>query len=53
MEDVNTRRRIFLSLNSELGCGHKELNSRKFHLNLAFKASWNNRDEIRENANSF
>ena len=31
MEDVTTRRRIFLSL-SKLGCGLKEFNSRKFHL---------------------
>ena len=41
MEDVNTRRRIFLSL-SELGCGLQQLNSRKFNLRLTFKASWNN-----------
>ena len=45
MEDVNTRRRIFLSL-SKLGCGLQEFNSRKFHLHLTFKASSNNRDDI-------
>ena len=44
MEDVNTRRRIFLSL-SKLGCGLQKFNSRKFHLHLTFKASWNNRDD--------
>ena len=38
------RRRIFLSL-SKLGCGLQEFNSRKFHLHLIFKASWNNRDD--------
>ena len=44
MEDVNTRRRIFLSL-SKLGCGLLEFISSKFHLHLAFKASWNNLGE--------
>ena len=38
MEDVYTRRRIFLSL-SKLGCGLQEFNSRKFHLHLKFQAS--------------
>ena len=46
-QDVNTRRRIFLSL-SKLGCGLQEFNSRKFHLNLTFKASWNNGDDVRK-----
>ena len=45
MEDVNTRRRNFLSL-SKVGCGLHELNSRKFHLHLTFEASWNNRDDV-------
>ena len=36
MEDVNTRRRIFLSL-STIGCSLQQINSRKFHLHLAFK----------------
>ena len=33
MEDVHTRRRIFLSL-AKPGCGLQEFNSRKFHLHL-------------------
>ena len=45
MEDVNTRRGIFLSL-SKLGCGLQEFNSRKFHLLLIFKASWNKKHEF-------
>ena len=36
MDDVNTRRLIFLSL-SKLGCGLQEFNSRKFHLHLIFR----------------
>ena len=42
MEDVNTRRRSFLSL-YKLGCGLQKLNSRIFDLHLTFKVSWNNR----------
>ena len=45
MKDVNTRRRISLSL-SKLGCGFQEFNYRIFHLHLTFKASWNNRDDV-------
>ena len=45
MEDVNTRRRIFLTL-SKLGCGLQEFNSRKFHLHLTFKANWNNQEDV-------
>ena len=45
VEDVNTRRRIFLSL-SKFGCGLQDYNSRKFHLHLTFRESWNNRDEV-------
>ena len=52
MEDVNTRRRIILSL-SKLGCDLQEFNPRKFHLHLAFKASWNNREDVWKNAKSF
>ena len=40
MEDVNTRRRIFLSL-SKLVCGLQEFNSRIIHPRLTFKASRN------------
>ena len=36
MEDLNTRRRIFLSL-SKLGCSLKKFNSTGFHLLLTFK----------------
>ena len=36
MEDVNTRRRMFLSL-SKLGCALQEFNSWKFHLHLTLK----------------
>ena len=36
MEDVNTRRRIFISL-LRLGCGLKEFNSRKCQLHSTFK----------------
>ena len=36
MEDVNTRRRIYLSL-SKLWCVLQELNSRKFRLHLTFR----------------
>ena len=36
MEDVNTTRRISLSLSlSKFGCGLQEFNSRKFHLRLS------------------
>ena len=52
MEDVNTGRRISLSL-SKLRCSFQEFNSRKFHLHLTFKASWSNRDNVWKNANSF
>ena len=52
LKDVNTRRQIFLSL-SKLGCSLQEFNSRKFHLHLTFKASWNNRDDVLGNANLF
>ena len=45
MEDVNTRRGIFVSL-SELWSGLQEFNSKKFHLHLTLKASWNNRDDV-------
>ena len=45
MEDAKTRLGIFLSL-SKLGCSLQEFNSRKFHLLLIFKASWNNRDDV-------
>ena len=44
MEDVNTQRRIFLSLSIH-GCSLQEFNSRKFHPHLTFKTSWNNRGE--------
>ena len=36
MEEVNTRRGIFLSL-SKLGCGLREFVSGKFHLHLTLK----------------
>ena len=44
MEEVNTHDE-FLSI-SKLGRGLQELNSRKFHLHLTFKASWNNFDDV-------
>ena len=37
MEDVNKRRRIFLSL-SKLECGPQEINSREIRLHLSFSA---------------
>ena len=52
MKDVNTRRRIFLSL-SKLGCGLQKINSRIFELHLTFKVSWNNRDVCKKREFSF
>ena len=52
MEDVNKRRRIFLSL-SKLECGPQEINSREICLHLAFSADWNKRDNVWKNANAF
>ena len=40
MEDVDKRRRIFLSL-SELECGPQEINSREIDLHLTFSVNWN------------
>ena len=45
MEDVNKRRRNFLSL-SKLECGPQEINSREICLHKAFSASWNKRDKV-------
>ena len=36
MEEVNTRRPIFVSL-SNLGCGLQEINSRKFYIATKFE----------------
>ena len=47
MEDVNKRRRNFLSL-SKLECGSQEINSRGGNL---FTAKWNKRDRVWKNAN--
>ena len=40
MEDVDKRRRIFLSL-SKLECAPQEINSREIDLHLTFSANWN------------
>ena len=47
MEDVNKRRRNFISL-SKLECGSQEINSRGGNL---FTAKWNKRDRVWKNAN--
>ena len=43
MEDVNKRRRIFLSL-FKLDCGRQEINAREIRLYLTFSADWNKRE---------
>ena len=45
MEDVNKRRRIFLSL-SKLNCDHQEINSREIRLHLTFSVNWNKCDKF-------
>ena len=45
MEDVNKRRRIFLSL-SKHECGAQEINSREIRLHLTFFANWNRRGKV-------
>ena len=45
MDDVNKRRRMFLSL-SKRECGPQEINSRKIRLRLTFSADWNKRDNV-------
>ena len=45
MEDVNKRRRIFLSL-SKLKCGPHEINSREIRLHFTFQANWNKRGKV-------
>ena len=47
MEDVNERRRNFLSL-SKLECGPQEINSREFCLHLTFSANWKTVEETRQ-----
>ena len=41
MEDINKRRRSFLSL-SNLECSPKEINSREIHLHFTLLANWKN-----------
>ena len=43
MDDVNKRRRIFLSL-LKFECGSQEINSRETGQHLTFLADWNKRD---------
>ena len=45
MEDVNKRRRIFLSL-SKLKCGPHEINSREIRLHFTFQVNWNKRGKV-------
>ena len=52
IEDVNKRRRIFLSL-SKLECGPQEINSREIHLHLTFLANWNKFEKVLKKVNSF
>ena len=44
-EDVNKRRRIFVSL-SKLEYGPQEINSGEIRLHLSFSADWNKRDNV-------
>ena len=44
VEDVNKRRRIYLSL-SKLECGPQEIDSREIRQHLPFSANWNKRDK--------
>lgn len=46
MEDVGTRRRIFLSL-SELRCGPQKFNPWEIHLRWPFSELWNKRSRRR------
>ena len=52
MEDVNKRRRIFLSL-SRLECCPQEINSREFLPHVTSSVNWNKREKVWENASSF
>ena len=45
MEDVNKRRRIFLSL-SKIECGPQEINSREICPHFTFQANWNKRGKV-------
>ena len=45
MEDVNKRRRIFLS-RPKLGWGPQEIHSREIRLPMTFSANWNKRDKV-------
>ena len=52
MENVNKRRRIFLSL-SKLESGPQEINSKEIRPHFTFSVNWNKRDKVWKNANSF
>ena len=52
IDDVNKRRRIFLSL-SKLENGPQETIFREIRLHLTFSAHWNKRVKVWKNANSF